>query len=159
MRRRPRHQYRPAGRHARPGDRRAVHPGRHQHRHRGCLARSAHAGGGGGTLRVTENDAYPAPIPDVEGTARKIAEAESSIPASVEVYTPSRADRTGANAGSRAVARTVGGLTAIDAGPDAGRLFIRGVADTPFSGYGQSPVSVEIDEARATFDAPAPALR
>lgn len=109
--------------------------------------------------RVTENDAYPAPIPDVVVTARKIAEAESSIPASVAVYTPSRADRTGASAGSRAVARTVEGLTAIDAGPDAGRLFIRGVADTPFSGYGQSPVSVEIDEARATFDAPDPDLR
>src|SRR3569623_845524 len=109
--------------------------------------------------RVTEIDAFPAPIPDVVVTARKIAEAESSIPASVVVYTPSRADRTGANAGSRAGARTVGGLTAIDAGPDAGRLFIRGVADTPFSGYGQSPVSVEIDEARATFDAPDPDLR
>jgi len=109
--------------------------------------------------RITENDAFPTPIPDVVVTARKFAEAESSIPGPFAVYTPSRADRTGASAGSRAVARTVEGLTAIDAGPDAGRLFVRGVADTPFSGYGQSPVSVEIDEARATFDAPDPDLR
>jgi iron complex outermembrane receptor protein len=109
--------------------------------------------------RVTENDAFPVPIPDVVVTARKLAEAESSLPGPVAVYTPSRADRSGASAGSRAVAHTVEGLTAIDTGPDAGRLFIRGVADTPFSGYGQSPVSVEIDEARATFDAPDPDLR
>ncbi|MES2043812.1 MAG: TonB-dependent receptor [Pseudomonadota bacterium] len=109
--------------------------------------------------RVTENDAFPVPIPDVVVTARKLAEAESSLPGPVAVYTPSHADRSGASAGSRAVARTVEGLTAIDTGPDAGRLFIRGVADTPFSGYGQSPVSVEIDEARATFDAPDPDLR
>lgn len=109
--------------------------------------------------RITENDAFPVPIPDVVVTARKLAEAESSLPGPVAVYTPSRADRSGASAGSRAVARTVEGLTAIDTGPDAGRLFIRGVADTPFSGYGQSPVSVEIDEARATFDAPDPDLR
>jgi len=109
--------------------------------------------------RITENDAFPVPIPDVVVTARKLAEAESSLPGPVAVYTPSHADRSGASAGSRAVARTVEGLTAIDTGPDAGRLFIRGVADTPFSGYGQSPVSVEIDEARATFDAPDPDLR
>ena len=109
--------------------------------------------------RPTENDAFPVPIPDVVVTARKLAEAESSIPGPVAVYAPGRADRTGAAAGSRAVARTVEGLTAIDTGPDAGRLFVRGVADTPFSGYGQSPVSVEIDEARATFDAPDPDLR
>ena len=109
--------------------------------------------------RTAPADPYPAPIADVVVTARKIAEAESSIPGPVAVYTPSRADRTGASAGTRAVARTVEGLTAIDTGPDAGRMFIRGVADTPFSGYGQSPVSVEIDEARATFDAPDPDLR
>jgi iron complex outermembrane receptor protein len=109
--------------------------------------------------RITENDAFPAPIPDVVVTARKFAEAESSIPAPFAVYSPQRADRSGAAAGTRAVARTVEGLTAIDSGPDAGRLFVRGVADTPFSGYGQSPVSVEIDEARATFDAPDPDLR
>ncbi|MDH7975628.1 TonB-dependent receptor [Sphingomonas sp. AR_OL41] len=102
---------------------------------------------------------YPAPIADVVVTARKIAEPESSLPGPVAVYVPTRANRSGASAGSRSVARTVEGLTAIDAGPDAGRLFIRGVADTPFSGYGQSPVSVEIDEARATFDAPDPDLR
>src|SRR3569623_786669 len=103
--------------------------------------------------RSTENDAYPVPIPDVVVTARKLAEAESSIPGPVAVYAPGRADRTGAGAGSRAVARTVEGLTALDTGPAAGRLFVRGVAATPFSGYGQSPVSVEIDEARATIDA------
>jgi iron complex outermembrane receptor protein len=102
---------------------------------------------------------YPSPIPDVVVTARKIAEPESSLPGPVAVYVPARADRSGAGAGARTVARTVEGLTAIDTGPDAGRLFIRGVADTPFSGYGQSPVSVEIDEARATFDAPDPDLR
>lgn len=123
------------------------------------IVRRSRARGAPPPPRVTENDAYPVPIPDVVVTARKFAEAESSLPGPVAVYTPSRADRTGASAGSRAVARTVEGLTAIDTGPDAGRLFIRGVADTPFSGYGQSPVSVEIDEARATFDAPDPDLR
>ncbi len=102
---------------------------------------------------------YPEPVPDVVVTARKLPERESSLPGPVAVYVPDDAASGGANTGSRSVARSVEGLTAIDSGPDSGRLFIRGVADTPFSGYGQSPVSVQIDEARATFDAPDPDLR
>jgi iron complex outermembrane receptor protein len=55
---------------------------------------------------------YPSPIPDVVVTARKIAEPESSLPGPVAVYVPARADRSGAGAGARTVARTPGPMPA-----------------------------------------------
>jgi outer membrane receptor protein involved in Fe transport len=57
------------------------------------------------------------------------------------------------------LARQVTGLSATNLGPGRDRLFIRGVADSPFDGFGQSSVSVQLDDARLTYDAPDPGLR
>ena len=57
------------------------------------------------------------------------------------------------------LARQVTGLSTTNLGPGRDRLFIRGVADSPFDGFGQSSVSVQLDDARLTYDAPDPDLR
>src|SRR5690606_14816127 len=44
-------------------------------------------------------------------------------------------------------------------GPGRNRLFLRGVADSPFSGESQSTVAVVLDEARVTYSAPDPDIR
>lgn len=60
---------------------------------------------------------------------------------------------------SRDVGLDVEGLAMTNLGPGRNRQFIRGVADSPFVGPSQSSVSVQVDEARATFNAPDPDLR
>lgn len=91
-------------------------------------------------------------------TARKLPEALSSIAGSVAVYVPldpARLDRA-ARAGD--VARAIEGLSVANGGPGRERPFIRGVADSPFNGFSQSTVSVQIDEGRVTYDAAEPGL-
>ena len=51
------------------------------------------------------------------------------------------------------------GLTLTGAGPGAYRLFLRGIADSVFNGFSQSTVSVQLDDARITYDAAEPGLR
>ncbi|WP_404710201.1 TonB-dependent receptor [Sphingomonas sp. MMS24-J13] len=60
---------------------------------------------------------------------------------------------------SRDISLSVEGLALTNLGPGRNRQFIRGVADSPFNGPSQSTVTVELDEARVTFDAPDPDLR
>jgi outer membrane receptor protein involved in Fe transport len=60
---------------------------------------------------------------------------------------------------NRDIALSVEGLALTNLGPGRNRQFIRGVADSPFNGPSQSTVTVELDEARVTFDAPDPDLR
>ena len=114
--------------------------------------------------------------------AKSIARAKHSAPMSVAagevVVTATKRDtRIGAAATAVAVvdraalqrlgdapdtgtlAAIVNGLTVTNLGPGRNRLFIRGIADSPFDGFGQSSVSVQIDEARLTYDAPDPDLR
>lgn len=61
--------------------------------------------------------------------------------------------------GSRDLALSVEGLALTNLGPGRNRQFIRGVADSPFIGSSQSTVAVQVDNTRATFDAPDPDLR
>ena len=101
--------------------------------------------------------------PDVVVTARKLSEALSRVAAPVSVYIPAGAtpgDRTSQSApGIREVASAVEGLSVTNLGSGRDRPFIRGIADSPFNGFGQTTVSVNIDEARVTYDAPEPGLR
>lgn len=100
------------------------------------------------------------PAPDVVVTGRKLPETLSRVPAPVAVYEP---DGVGARAGAVAdahdVARSIEGLSLTNLGPGRDRPFIRGVADSPFNGFSQATVSVMVDDARVTYDAPEPGLR
>jgi iron complex outermembrane recepter protein len=57
------------------------------------------------------------------------------------------------------VASEVDGLNLTALGPGRNRLFLRGVADSPFNDANQSPVAVVLDETRLTYSAPDPDLR
>ena len=50
-------------------------------------------------------------------------------------------------------------LTLTNLGPGLNRPFIRGVADSPFSGFSQSTVAMELDSARVGFNSPDPNLQ
>ena len=102
----------------------------------------------------------PIPAPDVVVTGRKLVETLSRIPAAVAVYQPDAAGRRGsAAADAHDVAASVEGLSITNLGPGRDRPFIRGVADSPFNGFSQATVSVIVDDARVTYDAPEPGLR
>lgn len=57
------------------------------------------------------------------------------------------------------VASEVDGLNLTALGPGRNRMFLRGVADSPFNDANQSPVAVVLDETRLTYSAPDPDLR
>lgn len=61
--------------------------------------------------------------------------------------------------GTTLVAAESEGLAMTGLGPGRNRLFLRGVADSPFNGESQSTVAVVLDEARLTYAAPDPDIR
>lgn len=111
---------------------------------------------GGGS--VTAPAAPAPPAVDIIVTGRKQPEMLSGVAAPVAVYVPDETPAGGA-ATTRDVARGTEGFTLTNSGPGRDRLFIRGIADSPFSGLSQSTVSVQLDDVRLTFDAPEPGLR
>lgn len=64
-----------------------------------------------------------------------------------------------AQSGTADVAAAIDGLVLTAQGPGRNRMFIGGVADSPFNGASQSPVAVYIDDTRLTYAAPDPDLR
>lgn len=96
----------------------------------------------------------PPPTTDIVVTARKLPELLSRASPAVAVYTP----RGLGAAGVHDVADGVEGLSVTNLGAGRDRPFIRGVADSPFNGFTQTTVSVNIDDARVTYDAPEPGL-
>lgn len=115
--------------------------------------------GEGEAARVPVAYSPPPPAEDIIITGRKRPEMVSDVAATVAVYVPDAVRRSGAAATTLDVADNSDGLTLTNGGPGYGRLFIRGVADSPFNSFSQSTVSVQLDDTRVTFDAPEPALR
>ncbi len=96
---------------------------------------------------------------DIVVTATKRDERLSAVPFATTVIrldAPHLADRIATTAEIAANAEGVG-LTNL--GPGRNRLFLRGVADSPFNGPTQSTVGVYLDDARLGFAAPDPDLR
>lgn len=96
---------------------------------------------------------------DIVITGRKQSEILSGVAAPVAVYVPDDGAAPGVASTTRDVARGTDGLTLTNNGPGRDRPFIRGFADSPFNGFSQSTVSVQLDDARVTYDAPEPGLR
>lgn len=95
---------------------------------------------------------------DIVVTANKRNEALLDIPFSVAVVPfPDGALMSGLT-GTAGVAARIDGLALTNIGPGHNRQFIRGVADSPFNGPSQSTVSLQIDDVRATYNAPDPDL-
>ena len=97
---------------------------------------------------------------DVVVTATKRPEALGEVAGPVSVATGRMvANDFGEGSGTRTLTQGMTGLFATNLGPGRNRLFVRGIADSPFDGFGQATVSVQINEARATYDAPDPDVR
>ncbi len=92
-------------------------------------------------------------------TGRKRRELLAETDAAISVVSGERIAEHGGLAGAAAIAERIDGLTVTSLGSGRNRLFVRGVADSPFDGFGQAAVSVAVDEARVSYDAPDPDLR
>ena len=108
--------------------------------------------------------ARPAQAPAIAGadlivTAQKRPQLLSDIPLAIAVLPMGEGGSATRPLTSRDMSLNVEGLAMTNLGPGRNRQFIRGVADSPFVGPSQSPVSVQVDEARVTFNAPDPDLR
>ncbi|CDO36587.1 TonB-dependent receptor [Novosphingobium sp. KN65.2] len=100
----------------------------------------------------------PPPEPIVVTTTKQPLEL-LSLPAAVSVV-GLQDDLHGNPARSSAmVASQIEGLSLTSLGPGRNRMFLRGVADSAFSGESQSTVAVVFDEARLTYAAPDPDIR
>lgn len=101
-------------------------------------------------------------VPDVVEivvTGRKQSETLQNVAAPVAVYAPEDGDRPGVGSDAHAVAEEIDGLVLTHLGAGRDRPFIRGIADSPFDGFSQSTVSVNVNDARVTYDAAEPGLR
>lgn len=82
-----------------------------------------------------------------------------SLAAAVSVVGVARMQMVGTQSASATIASDVDGLSLTSLGPGRNRMFLRGVADSAFSGESQSTVAVVLDEARLTYAAPDPDIR
>lgn len=82
-----------------------------------------------------------------------------SLPAAVSVAALTRSERGDPASGSATVSSQLEGLALTSLGPGRNRMFLRGVADSAFTGESQSTVAVVLDEARLTYAAPDPDIR
>lgn len=105
--------------------------------------------------------APPAPVDggDIVVTATKREEAIAALPIAISVVDAPDALRATGLAASEDVARQIDGLTLTSQGSGRNRQFIRGVADSPFTGASQSTVAILINDARVTYNAPDPDIR
>ncbi len=91
-------------------------------------------------------------------TALKVGQTANDAPATVTVILPGTLSRSTTLPNSGTLAREVTGLSVTGVGEGLNRLFLRGVGDSPFNGFGQDSVAILFDEARLTYDAPDPGL-
>ncbi len=106
--------------------------------------------------------AAPVPTPELDEVvvmAAKRQQAWHSVPIPVTVVSGDELDFGAQQRGSRAALLRDAATSSTNLGPGRERQFIRGVADSAFLGPSQATVSVQFDEARATYDAPDPDLR
>jgi len=93
----------------------------------------------------------------VQATKRSLTVEDAPVAVSVVPVAPE--ERYDATRGSERLAEQIEGLTVTGEGSGHGRMFLRGVADSPFGGKSQSTVAVLLDDARLTYVAPDPDIR
>ncbi|MGZ3266600.1 MAG: TonB-dependent receptor domain-containing protein [Croceibacterium sp.] len=93
----------------------------------------------------------------VNATKRDLTLDTAPLAASVVQFTP--AERLDPGSNTQRVAQHLEGLSLTGQGPGRNRMFLRGVADSPFGGKSQATVAVLLDDARLTYVAPDPDIR
>jgi outer membrane receptor protein involved in Fe transport len=92
-------------------------------------------------------------------TAGKRPQPLDELPLDVSVVRFPIGAATGRPVDSESVSASIEGLTLTGLGSGRNRMFVRGVADSSFSGTTQSTVAVVLDDSRVTYSAPDPDLR
>jgi len=92
-------------------------------------------------------------------TATKQPLAYFDLPMAVSVVPLGERDSHDPTAATATVAAATDGMALTGQGPGRNRIFLHGVADSPFPGSSQSTVAVVLDEARLTYSAPDPDIR
>jgi outer membrane receptor protein involved in Fe transport len=93
----------------------------------------------------------------VTATKRDLTLQNAPVAATVVRVAPSR--QLDPDRDTETVAHQVEGLTLTGQGPGRNRMFLRGIADSPFGGKTQSTVAVLLDDARLNYVAPDPDIR
>ncbi|MCJ2185950.1 TonB-dependent receptor domain-containing protein [Novosphingobium beihaiensis] len=101
----------------------------------------------------------PAPPVEIVVTARKVKENPANVPASISVIPGDHFSLSSPARSSSDIAAETGGVFSTNLGPGRERLFLRGVADSPFNGPTQSTVGLFLDDSRINFALPDPDLR
>ncbi|MFO1240897.1 MAG: TonB-dependent receptor [Sphingomonadaceae bacterium] len=96
--------------------------------------------------------------PDIIVNASKQGQSLTDYAGSVRVETLGAVGLT-AEAGTYALVSRLPELVATNLGPGRNKLFVRGIADSSFSGPTQSTVGLYLGELRLTYNAPEPDLR
>lgn len=102
------------------------------------------------------------PLADVEQivvTAAKRSRWLDDLPMAISVVQLDRSRRHDPRGDTAAIAGEIEGLSLTALGPGRNRMFVRGVADSPFNGESQTTVAVMLDDARLTYAAPDPDVR
>ncbi|MCT2398194.1 TonB-dependent receptor domain-containing protein [Novosphingobium mangrovi (ex Huang et al. 2023)] len=110
--------------------------------------------------RTERSEPRPVPPPQpILVTATKQPLALLSLPAAVSVARLTDVERSDPGSASATVSSQLDGLALTSLGPGRNRMFLRGIADSAFSGESQSTVAVVLDDARLTYSAPDPDIR
>lgn len=99
------------------------------------------------------------PSDDIVVTALKREQLLLTLPASVSVVDGGRFGSASTARSSSDLAEEVVSVFSTNLGPGRERLFLRGVADSPFNGPTQSTVGLFLDDSRINFALPDPDLR
>lgn len=113
----------------------------------------------GPTPRSSSIALQEAPPEPIIVTATKQPLTLLTLPAAVSVLAMAEIGGGQAGDGSAAIASRLEGLSLTSLGPGRNRMFLRGIADSAFSGESQSTVAVVLDDARLTYAAPDPDIR
>jgi outer membrane receptor protein involved in Fe transport len=100
-----------------------------------------------------------APSAPIVVTATKRAQALADAPVALSVVQFHDDEDSDPQQDSASVVRQVEGVALAGQGPGRNRMFLRGVADSPFNGDSQSTVAVILDDTRLTYSAPDPDIR
>ncbi|WP_422061494.1 TonB-dependent receptor domain-containing protein [Sphingopyxis sp.] len=92
-------------------------------------------------------------------TATKREAPLANLPLAVSLYIPSSSDAVDPASDTARVASAVEGFSMTGLGPGRNRIFLRGIADSPFNGESQSTVAIVLDGSRLTYSAPDPDIR
>lgn len=98
-------------------------------------------------------------VQDILVTATKRSANSFLLPLSVATVSSILKSGQAGLPGTAAVIEGIDAVSSTNLGPGRNRLFIRGVADSPFNGPSQSTVGLYLNEARVNFNAPDPDLR